>query len=89
MAHRCGAWAVMSRSLTVLVWAIVAQGAVGYAQYFSGVPAALVLLHVAGAILVFIAVLHVVFATRRPAAAGQLRATAVSGDSAPSLAATS
>jgi cytochrome c oxidase assembly protein subunit 15 len=87
LARRARAWATMSRSLTVLVWAIVGQGAVGYAQYFSGVPAALVLLHVAGAILVFIAGLQVVFATRCPA--GQLRTAAVSGDSAPSLAATS
>jgi cytochrome c oxidase assembly protein subunit 15 len=87
LARRAGAWAPMSRSLGVLLWVIVAQGTIGYAQYFSGVPAGLVLLHVAGSILVFIAVLHVVFATRRPA--GQVRTAAVSGDSAPSLAATS
>ena len=35
--------------------AILAQGALGYAQYFSGVPPLLVLFHVLGAVLVFTA----------------------------------
>jgi cytochrome c oxidase assembly protein subunit 15 len=33
----------------ILAAVLVAQGAIGYVQYFTGVPAALVLLHVAGA----------------------------------------
>ena len=35
-----GVWATLGGSLTVLVWAIVLQGALGYVQYFAGVPAA-------------------------------------------------
>jgi heme a synthase len=49
---------VMTR-LKWLVGAIVVQGTIGYAQYFSGVPALLVGLHVLGAALVWIAVLDV------------------------------
>ena len=41
----------------VLVVAICGQGAIGYIQYFTGVPPALVLLHVFGSILVWLAVL--------------------------------
>ena len=41
-----------------LVGAIVLQGAIGYAQYFSGVPPLLVALHVAGSIVVWITVLR-------------------------------
>ena len=38
--------------------AIVVQGAIGYAQYFSGVPPLLVAVHVAGSIVVWITVLR-------------------------------
>jgi cytochrome c oxidase assembly protein subunit 15 len=85
-AHRLGAWGRLARPLTVLVWAIVVQGAIGYAQYFSGVPAFLVALHVLGAVLVWVAVVQLGFATREPT--GQLT-DALSEASAPSLAATS
>jgi cytochrome c oxidase assembly protein subunit 15 len=37
-----------------LLVAIVAQGAVGYAQYFTGVPAILVGVHIVGALAVWI-----------------------------------
>jgi cytochrome c oxidase assembly protein subunit 15 len=85
-AHRLGAWARLATPLTVLVWAIVVQGAIGYAQYFSGVPAFLVALHVLGAVLVWVAVVQLGFATRAPA--GQ-PTDAPSEASVPSLAATS
>ena len=85
-AHRRGAWARLATPLTVLVWAIVVQGAIGYAQYFSGVPAFLVGLHVLGAVLVWAAVVQLGFATRAPT--GQ-PTEAPSEASAPSLAATS
>ena len=42
----------------LLVGAIVVQGAIGYTQYFTGVPPWLVLLHVLGSTLVWIAVLE-------------------------------
>jgi heme a synthase len=41
-----------------LVAAIVAQGALGYTQYFLGVPPGLVLLHVVGAVVVWIVALR-------------------------------
>jgi len=40
-----------------LVGAILAQGALGYAQYFSEVPAAMVIFHLLGSVLVFLATL--------------------------------
>jgi cytochrome c oxidase assembly protein subunit 15 len=84
--RRVGAWDVLARPLTALLWVIIAQGAIGYAQYFSGVPAFLVFCHVIGAVLVWVATVHLTFVTRRPV--GQPVETA-DGASAPSLAATS
>ena len=51
----------------LLLGLILAQGAVGYSQYFSGLPAGLVWVHVLGATLVWIAALRLFFALR-PAA---------------------
>ena len=50
---------VVRRAASILLWVLVAQGAVGYTQYFTGVPAALVGVHVAGAIAVWWAATHV------------------------------
>jgi cytochrome c oxidase assembly protein subunit 15 len=64
----------------------LAQGAIGYVQYFTGVPAALVAAHVLGATLVWIATLRVVLALRdRGAAPGPAPARRPSGarDAAP------
>jgi heme a synthase len=54
---------VMARAY-VLGGLIVAQGAIGYAQYFSGLPAGLVWVHVSVAITTWIAVLQVFLALR-------------------------
>ena len=43
---------------------IGAQGAIGYTQYFSGLPAGLVWVHVSGSLLIWIAVLQLMFAMR-------------------------
>ena len=48
---------------------LVLQGAVGYTQYFTGVPPALVALHVFGASLVWIAVLALYLRMRAPVVA--------------------
>lgn len=56
--HRDGAAPQVVRAAQVLVGVIVGQGAIGYTQYFLGVPGALVLLHVAGAVAVWLAVLR-------------------------------
>jgi cytochrome c oxidase assembly protein subunit 15 len=47
------------RAVIVLLAVEVAQGAIGYTQYFTGVPALLVAVHVVGALAVWIAALRV------------------------------
>jgi cytochrome c oxidase assembly protein subunit 15 len=56
-AHRAGALPRLQRSITVLLVLLVAQAAVGYTQYFTGVPPLLVGIHIAGAAAVFTATL--------------------------------
>ncbi|MCU1498257.1 MAG: uncharacterized protein JWM47_2210 [Acidimicrobiales bacterium] len=51
---------------TGLLTALVLQGAVGYTQYFTGVPPLLVALHVFGASLVWVAVLRLLLEMRAP-----------------------
>ena len=48
----------------VLLALIGAQGAIGYAQYFSGLPAGLVWVHVTDAVLIWITALRLLFALR-------------------------
>jgi cytochrome c oxidase assembly protein subunit 15 len=57
-----------TRRVTDLLVAAVAQGAIGYAQYFSDVPPLLVGLHVAGATLVWVLTIRVGLAAARPTA---------------------
>jgi cytochrome c oxidase assembly protein subunit 15 len=56
--RRGGAPAVSARRTSSLLGAIVAQAAVGYTQYFTGVPALLVGIHVAGAAVVWAATVY-------------------------------
>ena len=61
----------------LLLALIGAQGAIGYAQYFSGLPAGLVWVHVADSVVIWVTALLLVFALRDrgPAATpGQARA---------------
>ncbi|MEA3075550.1 MAG: heme a synthase [Actinomycetota bacterium] len=62
--RRSGAPAAVLQRGSVLLVVVVAQGAVGYAQYFSGVPAVLVAVHIAGAVAVWIATLRLVLSLR-------------------------
>jgi cytochrome c oxidase assembly protein subunit 15 len=68
--HSVAAWVLVAltvwlalrtrhRAVTVLLAVEVAQGAIGYTQYFMGVPALLVAVHVIGALSVWIAALRV------------------------------
>jgi cytochrome c oxidase assembly protein subunit 15 len=51
--------------LSWLIFSLVfAQGAIGYAQYFSGLPAGLVWVHVADSVVIWIVALRLMFATR-------------------------
>ena len=54
------------RRASVLLAVIVAQGALGYTQYFTGVPPLLVGVHIAGAIAVWVATLRFALALRVP-----------------------
>ena len=58
-AHRDGAPAAVHDALSALLAVLVAQAAVGYTQYFTGVPAALVAAHILGAVAVWVAVVRV------------------------------
>ncbi|MGZ4675742.1 MAG: COX15/CtaA family protein [Acidimicrobiia bacterium] len=71
---RTGASARLSRRVTVLLVVLVAQAAVGYTQYFTGIPVALVGIHVAGATAVFAAAVGVLLGCREVAVA-PVRAT--------------
>lgn len=48
----------------LLLAACVVQGIIGYAQFFSGLPVALVALHIVGACLVWLATLNLLLSTR-------------------------
>jgi len=55
--HRTGAPRGVDRRAKYLVGAIVLQGAIGYIQYFNGVPPGLVIIHILGSVIVWIAAL--------------------------------
>jgi cytochrome c oxidase assembly protein subunit 15 len=65
VSRQPGTRRVMQR-LGLLLILLVAQGALGYAQYFNGVPALLVGIHVAGATAVFSATVAVLLAMYGP-----------------------
>ena len=56
----------LRRRLTVLMAVVLAQGAIGYIQYFNGVPALLVQFHIVGATAFFISVFWVRAAVTTP-----------------------
>ena len=55
--RKTGAPASVDRHARLLVGAIVVQGAIGYIQYFTGVPPWLVILHVFGSVVIWVTVL--------------------------------
>jgi len=62
--QKAGAPTAVLRRGTALVVVLLAQAGVGYAQYFLGVPALLVAVHILGAVAVWIAVLRLVLSFR-------------------------
>jgi heme A synthase len=48
----------------ILLGLILIQGSVGYTQYFTGLPAGLVWVHVTGSVLIWITALRLMFALR-------------------------
>jgi heme a synthase len=61
---RSGAPAVVQDAARVLLVVLVAQAAVGYTQWFTGVPALLVGVHVLGAVVVWVAVVRTLLSMR-------------------------
>ncbi len=59
VASRSRASATVHDALRCLLAVLLAQGAVGYTQYFTGVPAVLVGVHILGAVSVWVAVVRV------------------------------
>ncbi len=57
----------LKASATALLTVVILQGALGYTQYFTGVPPLLVGLHVLGASLVWVAALNLALRMRAPA----------------------
>jgi cytochrome c oxidase assembly protein subunit 15 len=69
-ARTRGGWAVVQGPLTLLLWVLVVQGAIGYTQYFTGVQPLLVVAHIAGATGAVLATMHLALACRAPGARG-------------------
>jgi len=59
-----GAPARVIRASWFMIAALIAQGVIGYIQYFTHLPAGLVWVHVTGSVLVWIAVLRLFFTLR-------------------------
>jgi len=65
LSSRTGVIPRRRKDLTLLFSAVVIQMAIGYVQYFTGVPALIVSLHIVGAVLVFITSLRFLIRTNR------------------------
>jgi cytochrome c oxidase assembly protein subunit 15 len=81
--HRDGAPRAVVQRVTWLLVVLVLQAGVGYTQYFTDIPAGLVLVHVAGATLVFTMTLVVylgLFRHPAPVGAGPVAGSDASGD---------
>ncbi|MEZ5179464.1 MAG: COX15/CtaA family protein [Acidimicrobiales bacterium] len=78
--RRHGAPERLQSAATALLTVLVLQAAIGYTQYFTGVPALLVALHVLGASLVWLAVLGVALRMQLPLEGPTAHAADSSGD---------
>lgn len=82
LARRSGAIVLVRRTYLLMV-VIALQGAIGYLQYLTGVPEQLVLLHVLGSALFWVALLYVRLAARTRGRAEPVRADAAVADAHP------
>lgn len=75
------------RRATRLSWLLIAligvQGAIGYAQYFSGLPAGLVWFHVTGSVVIWITALLLLFSLRDRSAAKEAQGPEAAAARAP------
>jgi len=66
----------LTRALTVLLVVSLAQGGIGYLQYWLGIPRELVSLHIVGATLVWLAIARMWVIAHRPELEGRTRVAA-------------
>ena len=66
-ARRGPAWKVLANPVETVLWVGCMQAAIGWTQYFTGIPVFLVTLHIVGAIAVFWSIVRLHLATRAPA----------------------
>ena len=71
IAFRGGAGRPVKTSATFLLATVLLQGVLGYVQYFLGLPESLVVLHVLGSALTWIAICRLYFSTTRLVPVGQ------------------
>lgn len=87
LAARALAATATARACAILLAVILAQGLIGFVQYFSGLPIILVGAHLAGACATWIATLHLFTTTRAPATVSpppaQAPAAAAKADAVP------
>lgn len=62
--RRSRSTADLTEAISALLVVAVAQGAIGYTQYFTGVPVVLVAVHIIGAVSMFLALCNLVVAPR-------------------------
>jgi cytochrome c oxidase assembly protein subunit 15 len=72
--------ASLARRVAVLLGVVLAQGAVGYTQYLTDLPVALVGVHVLGATLVWVATLRVQLAVEPAGAVGATDEPSATGE---------
>lgn len=78
--HALGVPALLRRRTWQLLAVTLAQGGIGYVQYFTGLPRALVNLHMLGACLLVVALAAVVVAARDRSAPGAAATGGATGD---------
>jgi heme a synthase len=67
VARKGPAWKVLANPVETVLWVGGMQAAIGWTQYFTGIPVFLVTLHIVGAIAFFWSMVRLSLATRAPA----------------------
>lgn len=60
LAESAATWEIWGRKLKIFIGVAIAQGGIGYIQYFTGLPEAIVGAHILGAVLVWISAWNLV-----------------------------
>jgi cytochrome c oxidase assembly protein subunit 15 len=60
LAESAATWEIWGRKVKIFIGVAIAQGGIGYVQYFTGLPEAIVGAHILGAVLVWISAWNLV-----------------------------